>query len=73
MFKAMMIDGEGGFIGTCLRYLVSFLAHYFFFSYFTKKKKKKKAVLIYASSSLPSFKIECSHLSYFSLFANPHK
>ena len=25
MFKAMLIAGAGGFIGTCLRYLVIFL------------------------------------------------
>ena len=28
MFKAMLIAGAGGFIGTCLRYLVGKLAHY---------------------------------------------
>lgn len=34
MFKAMLIAGAGGFIGTCLRYLVGKLAHYvFFFSF----------------------------------------
>ena len=32
MFKAMLIAGAGGFIGTCLRYLVGKLAHYVFFS-----------------------------------------
>ena len=31
MFKAMLIAGAGGFIGTCLRYLVGKLAHYVFF------------------------------------------
>ena len=30
MFKAMLIAGAGGFIGTCLRYLVGKLAHYVF-------------------------------------------
>ena len=28
MFKAMLIAGAGGFIGTCLRFLVGKLAHY---------------------------------------------
>ena len=32
MFKAMLIAGAGGFIGTCLRYLVGKLAHYVFSS-----------------------------------------
>lgn len=30
MFKAMLIAGAGGFIGTCLRYLVGKLAHHLF-------------------------------------------
>ena len=34
MFKAMLIAGAGGFIGTCLRYLVGKLAHYVFSSPF---------------------------------------
>ena len=34
MFKAMLIAGAGGFIGTCLRYLVGKLAHYIFSSPF---------------------------------------
>ena len=34
MFKAMLIAGAGGFIGTCLRYLVVKLAHYVFSSPF---------------------------------------
>ena len=34
MFKAMLIAGAGGFIGTCLRYLVGKLAHYMFTSPF---------------------------------------
>lgn len=34
MFKAMLIAGAGGFIGTCLRYLVGKLAHHLFTSPF---------------------------------------
>jgi CrcB protein len=39
MFKAMLIAGAGGFIGTCLRYLVGKLAHYVFSSPFSFWKK----------------------------------
>lgn len=34
MFKAMLIAGAGGFLGTCGRYLVGKLAHYIFSSPF---------------------------------------
>lgn len=34
MFKAMLIAGVGGFLGTCGRYLVGKLAHYIFTSPF---------------------------------------
>lgn len=34
MLKAMLIAGAGGFIGTCLRYLVGKLAHHLFTSPF---------------------------------------
>ena len=34
MFKAMLIAGAGGFLGTCGRYLVGKLAHYLFSSPF---------------------------------------
>lgn len=34
MFKAMLIAGAGGFLGTCLRYLVGKFAHYLFTSPF---------------------------------------
>ena len=40
MFKAMLIAGAGGFIGTCLRYLVGKLAHYVFSSPFIIRKSK---------------------------------
>jgi len=32
MFKAMIIAGAGGFIGTCLRYLIGKLCHHLFTS-----------------------------------------